>query len=104
VFKAELLLGYLSGPHVRARIRRGLLIVEPWQVPARDVNYVRRGRINAGALHEQTRTARLVSSHPKVRGGGERGPARLLPMCIRGGGERGPARLLPMINVTALRT
>ena len=53
VFKTEFLLGYLSEPQLRARIRRGLLKVEQLHALARDVYYGRRGRINARELHEQ---------------------------------------------------
>jgi TnpA family transposase len=53
VFKTEFLLGYLSEPQLRARIRRGLLKVEQLHALARDVYYGRRGRMNARELHEQ---------------------------------------------------
>ena len=53
VFKTEFLLGYLSEPQLRARIRRGLLKVEQLHALARDVYYGRRGRINARELYEQ---------------------------------------------------
>jgi TnpA family transposase len=53
VFKTEFLLGYLSEPQLRARIRRGLLKVEQLHALARDVYYGRRGQINARELHEQ---------------------------------------------------
>ncbi len=53
VFKTEFLLGYVSEPQLRARIRRGLLKVEQRHALARDVYYGRRGRINARELHEQ---------------------------------------------------
>jgi TnpA family transposase len=53
MFKTEFLLGYLSEPQLRARIRRGLLKVEQLHALARDVYYGRRGRINARELHEQ---------------------------------------------------
>jgi TnpA family transposase len=53
VFKTEFLLGYLSEPQLRSRIRRGLLKVEQLHALARDVYYGRRGRINARELHEQ---------------------------------------------------
>jgi TnpA family transposase len=53
VFKTEFLLGYLSEPQLRARIRRGLLRVEQLHALARDVYYGRRGKINARELHEQ---------------------------------------------------
>jgi hypothetical protein len=69
VFKTEFLLGCLSEPQPRARIRRDLLEVEQRQASARDADDGRRDRINAAALHEQTRTARLVSFHPDDRGG-----------------------------------
>jgi TnpA family transposase len=53
IFKTEFLLGYLSEPQLRSRIRRGLLKVEQLHALARDVYYGRRGRINARELHEQ---------------------------------------------------
>jgi TnpA family transposase/predicted transcriptional regulator len=53
IFKTEFLLGYLSEPQLRARIRRGLLKVDQLHALARDVYYGRRGRINARELHEQ---------------------------------------------------
>jgi TnpA family transposase len=53
VFKTEFLLGYLSEPQLRTRIRRGLLKVDQLHALARDVYYGRRGRINARELHEQ---------------------------------------------------
>jgi len=53
IFKTEFLLGYLSEPQLRARIRRGLLKVEQLHALARDVYYGRRGQINARELHEQ---------------------------------------------------
>jgi TnpA family transposase len=53
VLKTEFLLGYLSEPPLRSRIRRGLLKVEQLHALARDVYYGRRGRINARELHEQ---------------------------------------------------
>jgi TnpA family transposase len=53
VFKTEFLLGYLSEPQLRSRIRRGLLKVEQLHALARDVYYGRRGQINARELHEQ---------------------------------------------------
>ncbi len=53
VLKTEFLLGYLSEPQLRSRIRRGLLKVEQLHALARDVYYGRRGRINARELHEQ---------------------------------------------------
>jgi TnpA family transposase len=53
VFKTEFLLGYLSEPQLRARIRRGLPKVDQLHALARDVYYGRRGRINARELHEQ---------------------------------------------------
>ena len=53
LFKTEFLLGYLSEPQLRSRIRRGLLKVEQLHALARDVYYGRRGRINARELHEQ---------------------------------------------------
>jgi hypothetical protein len=62
VFKTEFLLRYLSEPPPRARIRLGALKVEQRHAPARDVYCRRRDGVNAGALREQTRTARLVSS------------------------------------------
>jgi hypothetical protein len=51
--------------------RRGLLEVEQRQAPARGVDDGRRGRINIGALYEQTRMARRVSLHPDDHGGGQ---------------------------------
>ncbi|MDG3002419.1 Tn3 family transposase [Paludisphaera mucosa] len=45
--------GYLSEPPLRSRIRKGLLKVEQLHALARDVNYGRRGRINARELHDQ---------------------------------------------------
>jgi TnpA family transposase len=53
LLKTEFLLGYLSEPQLRSRIRRGLLKVEQLHALARDVYYGRRGRINARELHEQ---------------------------------------------------
>jgi TnpA family transposase len=53
IFKTEFLLGYLSEPPLRSRIRKGLLKVEQLHALARDVYYGRRGRINARELHEQ---------------------------------------------------
>lgn len=53
LIKTEFLLGYLSEPQLRARIRRGLLKVDQLHALARDVYYGRRGRINARELHEQ---------------------------------------------------
>jgi TnpA family transposase len=53
ISKTEFLLGYLSEPQLRARIRRGLLKVEQLNALARDVYYGRRGRINARKLHGQ---------------------------------------------------
>ena len=53
IFKTEFLLGYLSEPPLRSRIRRGLLKVEQLHALARDVYYGRRGWINARELHEQ---------------------------------------------------
>jgi TnpA family transposase len=51
--KTEFLLGYLSEPQLRSRIRRGLLKVDQLHALARDVYYDRPGRINARELHEQ---------------------------------------------------
>jgi TnpA family transposase len=53
IIKTEFLLGYLSEPPLRSRIRKGLLKVEQLHALARDVYYGRRGRINARELHEQ---------------------------------------------------
>jgi TnpA family transposase len=53
LIKTEFLLGYLSEPQLRSRIRRGLLKVDQLHALARDVYYGRRGRINARELHEQ---------------------------------------------------
>ena len=60
VFKTEFLLGYLSEPQLRARIRRGLLKVEQLHALARDVYYGRRGRINARELHEQMNSCSCI--------------------------------------------
>ena len=53
IFKTEFILQYMSRPHLRSRIRRGLLKVEQLHALARDVYYGRRGRINARELNEQ---------------------------------------------------
>src|SRR5262249_58374102 len=58
VSQTEFLLGYLSEPQLRARIRRGLLKVEQLHALARDVYYGRRGRINGRDLHETMNSVR----------------------------------------------
>jgi len=61
IFKTEFILNYMSQPHLRTRIRQGLLKVEQLHALARDVYYGRRGRINARELHEQINTCSCLT-------------------------------------------
>ena len=53
IIKSDFLLSCLSEPTLRSRIRKGLLKVDQLHALTRDVYHGRRGRINAGDLHEQ---------------------------------------------------
>jgi len=61
VFKTEFILEYMAQPHLRRRVRRGLLKGEQLHTLARDVCFGKRGRIRARDLQEQMNTCSCLT-------------------------------------------
>jgi TnpA family transposase len=61
VFKTEYILQYMSDPHVRQRVRRGLLKGEELHALARQVAYGKQGKLSVRDLQEQRNTSSCLT-------------------------------------------
>ena len=71
--KTEFVLQYMSEPHLRAKVRRGLLKVEQLHALARAVYYGQRGRISAREVYDPVTATSRAPSVRRRRARTERG-------------------------------
>lgn len=61
MLKSEFILEYMLDPHLRSRIRKGLLKVEQLHALARVVYYGNRGRVSAREIHDQVKSCSCLT-------------------------------------------